>query len=54
VVSITLDAVLQMPSAIVPLEGSPDRNVLINHTHPESAAIKIVSSAPFALDARLL
>jgi RES domain-containing protein len=45
---------LQVPSAIVPLEGSPDRNVLINHTHPDSAAIKIASSTPFALDARLL
>jgi RES domain-containing protein len=45
---------LQVPSAIVPLQGSPDRNVLINHTHPESAAINIVSSVPFALDARLI
>lgn len=45
---------LQVPSAIVPLEDSPDRNVLINHTHPDSAAIKIASSTQFALDARLL
>lgn len=45
---------LQVPSAIVPLQGSPDRNVLINHTHRESAAIRIVSSVPFALDARLI
>src|SRR5665213_4506654 len=45
---------LHVPSAIVPLEGSPDRNVLINHTHPDGAAIKIASSTPFALDARLL
>ena len=45
---------LQVPSAIVPLEGSPDRNVLINHTHPDCAAIKIASSALFALDARRL
>ncbi len=49
-----LTPLLQVPSAIVPLEDSPDRNVLINHTHPESGAIKIVSSVPFALDARLL
>lgn len=45
---------LQVPSAIVPLEGSSGRNVLINHTHPDSAAIKIASLTPFALDARLL
>jgi RES domain-containing protein len=45
---------LHVPSAIVPLEGSPDRNVLINHTHPGSAAIRIISTVPFALDARLL
>jgi RES domain-containing protein len=45
---------LQVPSAIVPLQGSPDRNVLINHSHPESAAIRIVSSVAFALDARLI
>jgi RES domain-containing protein len=45
---------LQVPSAIVPLQGSPDRNVLINHTHPDSAAIKMISSVPFALDARLI
>jgi RES domain-containing protein len=44
---------LQVPSAIVPLEDSPDRNVLINHTHPDSAAIRISSLTPFALDARL-
>jgi RES domain-containing protein len=45
---------LHVPSAIVPLEGSPDRNVLINHTHPGSAAIRVISTVPFALDARLL
>ena len=45
---------LNVPSAIVPLKDSPDWNVLINHTHPESATIKIASSTPFVLDARLL
>ena len=45
---------LNVPSAIVPLKDSPDWNVLINHTHPESATIKIASSTPFVLDTRLL
>jgi RES domain-containing protein len=46
--------VLQVPSAIVPLAGSPDQNVLINHTHPDVAAIRRVAAVSFALDARLL
>jgi RES domain-containing protein len=45
---------LQVPSAVVPLVGSPDQNVLINHAHPDVAAIRRVASASFALDARLL
>jgi RES domain-containing protein len=44
---------LQVPSAIVPLAASPDRNVLINHTHPDVAAIRVAGSVPFALDTRL-
>jgi RES domain-containing protein len=31
---------LQVPSAVVPLVGSPDQNVLINHTHRDVAAIR--------------
>jgi RES domain-containing protein len=45
---------LQVPSAIVPFVRSPDENVLINHTHPDVAAIRRVASIPFTLDARLL
>jgi RES domain-containing protein len=45
---------LQVPSAIVPLAGSPDQNVLINHAHPDVATIRCVASVSFALDARLL
>lgn len=45
---------LRAPSAIVPLKGSPDMNVLINHTHPGASDIKIVSAEPFMLDPRLL
>ena len=44
---------LRVPSAVVPLDGSPDRNVLINHRHPAAARITIVGAEPFVLDARL-
>lgn len=44
---------LRVPSAIVPLDGSPDQNVLINHRHPAAAEITIVAAEPFVLDARL-
>jgi RES domain-containing protein len=42
--------ILAVPSAIVPEE----MNYLINPTHPEAAAITIVSSRPFSFDPRLL
>ncbi len=44
---------LKVPSAIVPLAGSPDTNVLINHNHPAAATIQIAVAEPFVLDARL-
>lgn len=33
---------LRVPSAIVPIDGSPDMNVLINHRHSAAARITIV------------
>lgn len=45
---------LRVPTAIVPLDGSPDMNMLINHRHPGAARIAIVSTEPFVLDSRLL
>ncbi len=45
---------LSVPSAIVPIRGSPDVNVLINHTHPRASEIKIAGLRSFTLDARLL
>lgn len=45
---------LWVPSAIVPLPGSPDVNVLINHHHPASATITLQRTEPFTLDTRLL
>jgi RES domain-containing protein len=46
-------ALLRVPSAIVPLEGSPDMNVLINHRHAAAAAVRIIEARPFVLDVRL-
>lgn len=49
-----LDApLLRVPSAIVPLDGSPDMNMLINHRHPSVERIAIVAAEPFVLDVRL-
>jgi RES domain-containing protein len=45
---------LMVPSAIVSLPGSPDINVMINHTHPAAAGIAIQDMVPFILDPRLL
>jgi RES domain-containing protein len=44
---------LRVPSAIVPLEDSPDMNVLINHRHAATAEIGIITAEPFVLDVRL-
>jgi RES domain-containing protein len=45
---------LMVPSAIVPLAHSPDRNVVLNHDHPDIAEIRMQSLEPFVLDPRLL
>jgi RES domain-containing protein len=46
---------LRVPSAIVPLPDIPDRNVVINHRHPDIRHIGIAHiHQPFALDVRLL
>ena len=44
---------LRVPSAIVPLDQSPDLNVLINHYHPAAARVSIVAVDPYVLDPRL-
>jgi RES domain-containing protein len=45
---------LRAPSAIVPLDGSPDMNFVINHRHPAVGRIRLVRNEPFSLDVRLL
>jgi RES domain-containing protein len=44
---------LSVPSVIVPFEGSPDVNFLINHSHPDAAKITIKRQEPFTFDPRL-
>ena len=46
-------ALLRVPSAVVPLDGSPDMNVLINHRHRAAAEITVLAAETFALDMRL-
>jgi RES domain-containing protein len=46
------NALLFVPSVIVAVRRSPDLNVLINHSHPDAAAIRISGLTPFAFDPR--
>jgi hypothetical protein len=45
---------LQVPSAIVPVDGGGDYDILVNHRHPEAARITIARLQPCAMDLRLL
>jgi RES domain-containing protein len=47
------EALLIVPSVIMPLANAPDRNVLINHRHPDAPRIRIVAVVSFELDPRL-
>jgi len=47
------EALLIVPSVIVPLASAPDRNVLINHRARGVEAITIIDIVPFTLDPRL-
>jgi RES domain-containing protein len=47
------EALLLVPSVVVPVANVPDRNVLINHRVAAAASIKIVHVRPFTLDPRL-
>ena len=44
---------LRVPSVIVPVAGSGDRNLLVNHRHPAAVRIRISSVERFDYDARL-
>ena len=45
---------LCVPSAIMPIDGSPDMNFVINHRHPAVGRIKLVKDETLSLDIRLL
>src|SRR6266508_3135582 len=47
------EAVLIIPSVIMPISSAMDRNVLINHRHEGAARITISAVTPFTLDPRL-
>jgi RES domain-containing protein len=42
-----------VPSVIMPLPNAPDRNVLINHRHPDAPRIRVVRVFSFELDPKL-
>jgi RES domain-containing protein len=45
---------LAVPSAVIPIAGSPDINFVVNNAHPGAARIRLVAEMPFELDLRLL
>jgi RES domain-containing protein len=47
------EALLIIPSVIMPLQDAIDRNVLINHRHAEVTHVITVGVTPFTLDPRL-
>jgi RES domain-containing protein len=47
------EALLVVPSVILPLISAPDCNVLINHRHKDAARIIVVGITPFEFDPRL-
>jgi RES domain-containing protein len=47
------EPLLIVPSVIMPLPSASDRNVLINHRHPDAPRITIARVVSFELDPRL-
>lgn len=50
----TEEALLVVPSVVVAMPEANDRNIVINHRHPDAARIRIRAIRPFEIDARLL
>ena len=44
---------LSVPSAVLPIAGVADRNLVISHEHPAASRLRIVRSVPFRMDRRL-
>jgi RES domain-containing protein len=47
------EAILLMPSVVMPITDAVDRNVLINHRRPDATRITIAHVISFTLDPRL-
>jgi RES domain-containing protein len=47
------EAILVVPSVVMPISSAIDRNVLINHRHEAARRITIMAVTPFTLDPRL-
>lgn len=47
------EAILVVPSVIMPIAGVLDQNALINHRHSAAIRIAIVAVSPFTFDPRL-
>lgn len=45
---------LRVSSVILPLDGMPDRNVVVNHAHPDAGRIRLAGLDAFMLDPRLI
>ena len=45
---------LSVPSAVVPVNDTADRNILVNHSHGDAEQISISRIEPFRYDPRLL
>lgn len=52
--SVERTPMLRVPSAVVPLLGSPDLNVVLNHQHAATRGIVIERQEPYVFDPRLL
>ena len=46
-------ALLRVPSVVVAEPAAPDRNLVVNHAHPDATQIRTVAQRPFRFDPRL-
>ena len=47
-------ALLRVPSVIARTPETADRNLVVNHAHPDASRLRVAAVAPFSLDHRLL
>lgn len=46
-------ALLRVPSVVVAEPAAPDRNLVVNHAHPDATQIRTIAQRPFRFDPRL-